>query len=613
MDADALLEGLTEAQAAAVTSDGAPLVILAGAGSGKTRVLTRRIAWRAATGSADPRHVLALTFTRKAAGELRQRIALLGVRDQVAAGTFHATAFTQLRRYWADSGQQPPKLIDRKVGFLGEVLPKARDAGAKLIDVATEIEWAKARMIGPQDYEVAAVAAGRSSVFSHSTMAGYFQVYEREKSSRRVVDFDDLLLRCLFLLREDKVFSTTRRWFFRHLFVDEFQDVNPLQAALLAAWRGESDDLCVVGDEKQSIYGWNGADPSILTTFCDREPQATVVHLEDNFRSTAQILTVAQSLLDGGGIRNELVAHRQQGRLPTVRAFESERAEALGIARAVRDSRPPGTSWSRIAVLARTNAQLVLIEQALVDAEVPCRVRGGAFLRNPDIQHVLERMHRSGGLLQSHLTDLAVQIQDLEGVEGPEAERAALLAELVRLGHEQLTFDPRSTVESFLQWLAISLSGESGRAADAVELSTFHAAKGLEWPVVFLIGLEDGLVPMGSTSDPASLAEERRLLYVAITRAEDELHCSWARQRTFGTHTVPRRPSPWLIDLRAACVALAEGLSSADLRDRIAEERRRLRADAGGRDTSRSNVTVGLGADPAVLNALKEWRSNAAR
>jgi DNA helicase-2/ATP-dependent DNA helicase PcrA len=615
MDADALLEGLTEAQAAAVTSDGAPLVILAGAGSGKTRVLTRRIAWRSATGSADPRHVLALTFTRKAAGELRQRLGGLGVRDAVAAGTFHAVAYAQLRQRWADSGETPPTLLDRKVGFVGRLLGPRSDAAVQVVDLVAEIEWAKARMVGPDRYEVAALAAGRTPPISPSAMASLYERYETEKRRRGVVDFDDLLLRCVAALRDDTAFAASQRWRFRHLFVDEYQDVNPVQAALLAGWRGEGNDLCVVGDPNQAIYSWNGADPSYLAELTVREPGATVVRLDDNFRSTPQVLATASAVLAGGGVRSELRPHRADGPVPTIRAFATDRDEARGVARSVRGRHRPGTPWSRLAVLARTNAQLVLVQEAFREAGIPFRVRGGgAFLQQPEVRTALDALRRAGGPLATRMIDLEVAARTgADEVEGPAAERRAVLAELVRLAREHLAIDGNATVEHFLVWLTTALGNDvADTRRDAVDLATFHAAKGLEWPVVHLIGLEHGLVPIGHAKTDGGVDEERRLLYVAVTRAEEELHCSWARERTFGQRSIPRKPSPWLDDIEAARSALGAG-TGVDLRDRIAAERRRLRADDGGRDPGRSNITVGLGADPAVLNALKEWRSAAAR
>jgi DNA helicase-2/ATP-dependent DNA helicase PcrA len=616
MEADALLEGLTEAQARAVTSDGAPLCILAGAGSGKTRVLTRRIAWRTATGSADPRHVLALTFTRKAAGELRSRLGGLGVRDGVAAGTFHAVAYAQLRQRWADTGQAPPQLLDRKVPFLAKLVgPSSRDAAVQPVDLVAEIEWAKARMVSPSQYEAAALAAGRTPPIAPSAMATLYERYETEKHRRGMVDFDDLLLRCAGALQEDTAFAAAQRWRFRHLFVDEYQDVNPTQAALLAGWRGDGNDLCVVGDPNQAIYSWNGADPSFLTDFVGREPGATVVPLDDNFRSSPQVLAVASAVLAGGGVRSELRPHRADGPLPAVRAYATDRDEARGVARAVRGRKRPGSPWSRIAVLARTNAQMALLEEAMREAGVPFRVRGGgAFLQRPEVRAALDGLRRAGGSLAPRLADLDIDVRKPDDGNVRTADRRAVLGELVRLGRELLAVDANATVDAFLAWLTTALGNDAGDTRhDAVDLATFHAAKGLEWPVVFLVGLERGLVPIGHAKTDPGVDEERRLLYVAVTRAEEELHCSWAKERTFGSRSVPRQPSPWLDDIQAARAALAGGGTPADMRDRVAEERRKLRTMDGGRSGRRPNVTVGVNADPEVLDALKAWRSAAAR
>jgi DNA helicase-2/ATP-dependent DNA helicase PcrA len=467
-------------------------------------------------------------------------------------------------------------------------------------------------MVGPASYEAAALAAGRNPPLSVSAMAALYERYEQEKRRRGLVDFDDLLLLCAQALRDDTAFAAAQRWRLRHLFVDEFQDVNPTQAALLAGWRGDGDDLCVVGDPNQAIYSWNGADPSYLTDFARREPGATIVRLEDNFRSSPQVLTVAASVLAGGGVRSALRPHRGDGPLPSVRAYASDRDEARGIARAVRGKHRPGTSWSRLAVLARTNAQTVLLEEAFREAGIPFRVRGGgAFLQQPEVKTALDGLRRAGGNLVVRLVDLELETDGGSDDDGPAADRRAVLAELVRLGREHLAVDPNATVDGFLAWLTTAVGTDAGDTrADAVDLATFHAAKGLEWPVVFIAGLERGLVPIGHAKTDPGIDEERRLLYVAVTRAEEELHCSWARERTFGSRTVPRQPSPWLDDIQAARAALAGGASPTDLRDRVAAERRKLRSTSGGR---RTNVTVGLDADPGVLTALKAWRSAAAK
>ncbi|MDQ2826085.1 MAG: ATP-dependent helicase, partial [Actinomycetota bacterium] len=324
-----LLAGLTPTQLEAVTTSGQPLCILAGAGSGKTRVLTRRIAWRVAQGNALADHVVALTFTRRAADELSGRLVALGVRDQVAAGTFHALAYAQLRRRWADTGQRPPTLVDRKLRLLLPLLPHRRKAGEPgAAEVATEIEWAQARMVSPAGYEAAVAAAGRKPPLPAPTVALLYERYQEAKRTKAVVDFDDLLLLCAQALETDPDFAATQRWRFRHLFVDEFQDVNPLQFRLLEAWRGGRDDLCVVGDPRQAVYSWNGADPRYLTAFGRRFEGATVVHLDENHRSSPQVVAVANAVLEGARDAHPLRATAADGPLPTVTAYADEADEA---------------------------------------------------------------------------------------------------------------------------------------------------------------------------------------------------------------------------------------------------------------------------------------------
>ena len=598
IDTTRLLEGLTDRQLAAVTTTGAPVCILAGAGSGKTRVLTRRIAYRIATGTADPRHVLALTFTRKAATELGRRLEALGVRGHVTAGTFHALAYAQLRQRWADGHQIPPTLLERKVGLLARLHPGGRGAGASKAqpaDLAGEIEWAKARMVAPEGYEAEVTRVQRTTPLVPAAMADLYRRYEEEKRRRGLVDFDDLLVDLARAMATDADFAASQRWRFRHLFVDEYQDVNPVQARLLAGWRGAGDDLCVVGDCNQAIYSWNGADPDQLRHFAAREPRATVVVLDDNFRSSPQILAVAGALVARGpGASGQLRARRGDGPLPSVRTYEREVDEARAIARAVRDRHAPGSRWSQAAVLTRTNAQLVAFEAAFRAAGIPVRVRGGgAFLERPEVKEALAHLGRPDAPLGPGLADVAAATGEQPVDAGaPAEERRAVVDELVRLGREFTALESEPTVAGFKAWLAAGLRSEApAAAADAVELATFHAAKGLEWPVVFLAGLERGLVPISHATSEEAQAEERRLLYVAVTRAERELHCSWARQRTFGARALRRQPSPWLEEISAARAALAgnDRPGSAAWRSRLAEERARLRSGQVGR-SGRSRV-----------------------
>ena len=603
-----LLGGLTPAQLEAVTTDGQPLCILAGAGSGKTRVLTRRIAWRVSQGSALASHVLALTFTRRAADELSSRLAGLGVRDQVAAGTFHAIAYAQLRRRWADSGERPPALLDRKTRVLGRLLPARRspsDPGP--LEVAGEIEWAQARMVSPAGYADSVLAAGRKPPMPAAAVAAIYERYQQEKTRQHLVDFDDLLLECARAMETDPAFAATQRWRFRHLFVDEFQDVNPLQFRLLEAWRDTRDDLCVVGDPRQAIYSWNGADPQYLTDFAGRFSGATVVHLDENHRSSPQVVAVANAVLDGIG-GHPLRAPGADGPLPTVTAYASDGEEARSVVRALRRRGGPGR-WSDLAVLARTHAQLVVFEDLLKTAGIPYRLRGAsAFLDHPAVREAIAGLRRRPGApLASSLPDL-----DAAAIEAAEVgERGADLDVLARQAREFLALDHGGSVGGFVAWLTARLAREEpALRGQTVDLATIHAAKGLEWPVVFVVGFEQGLLPIGHATTPEARAEERRLLYVAVTRAERELHFSWAERRTFGSGTMSRSPSPWLGDVEDAIAAL-EGAAVPDddgWRSGVAEGRARLRSSSGGRRAPRA----GERADPKVLQALRSWRASTA-
>jgi DNA helicase-2/ATP-dependent DNA helicase PcrA len=602
-----LLGGLTPAQLEAVTTEGQPLCILAGAGSGKTRVLTRRIAWRATEGTALASHVLALTFTRRAADELSSRLAGLGVRDQVAAGTFHAIAYAQLRRRWADTGERPPALLDRKTRLLGRLLPARRspsDPGP--LEIAGEIEWAQARMVSPAGYADAVLAAGRKPPMSAAAVAAVYERFQQEKRRQHLVDFDDLLLECARALETDPSFAATQRWRFRHLFVDEFQDVNPLQFRLLEAWRDGRDDLCVVGDPRQAIYSWNGADPRYLTDFASRFAGATVVHLDENHRSSPQVVAVANSVLDGIG-GHPLWAPGADGPLPTVTAYASDGEEARSVVRALRRRGGPGR-WSDLAVLARTHAQLVVFEDLLKTAGIPYRLRGAsAFLDQPAVREAIAGLRRrSGAPLATSLPDL-----DAAAIEAAEVgERGADLDILARQAREFLAVDPGGSVGGFVAWLTARLAREEpALRGQAVDLATSHAAKGLEWPVVFVVGFEQGLLPIGHATTPEARAEERRLLYVAVTRAERELHFSWAERRTFGSGTMSRSPSPWLDAVETAVRSLA-GASEPDgdrWRTGVAEGRAQLRSGSG-----RRAPRAGERADPHVLQALRSWRASTA-
>ena len=601
-ETDRLLRGMNEHQVAAVLSDASPLRILAGAGSGKTRVLTHRIAHRSEAGTLDPSRVLAVTFTRKAAGELRERLGRLGLRDGVHAGTFHAIAYAQLRQRWEERGITPPELLDRKCAIVARLLPGRgrKDDRSTPLDVVAEIEWAAARRITPQDYEREATRAHRRPPVPLGTVATVYDDFTQLKRRRRLVDFDDILRLAARDLEADPVYAAARRWRFRHIFVDEFQDVNPLQFHLLQQWLGPDSDTCIVGDPNQAIYAWNGADAGYLIDFDRYFPGGSTVTLEDNYRSTPQILAVANGVLQQGpNVAIRLRPHRPAGAVPTVRALPDDTAEARAVARACRDGHRPGVPWSAQAVLVRTNAQTALIAEAMSAAGVPHRVRGsGRLLEQPEVTDALQVLRRSASL-EIGLADLEHDLGDRSRLT---EERAANVTEVVRLGREYLALEPAGDTAAFLAWLSTTLRDEDRGGGDAVDIVTFHAAKGLEWPVVHIAGLEEGYVPIHHAETDADVDEERRLLYVALTRARDELHCTWARSRTFGSRTMNRSPSMWVDSIETTLGVAPTELSRAQGAERARSARRSVR-----------RAPAAEGPELELFEALRSWRRDQAR
>jgi DNA helicase-2/ATP-dependent DNA helicase PcrA len=565
----ALLRGLTPSQRAAVCSEAAPLCVLAGAGSGKTRVLTRRLARRLFDGSASAEHTLVLTFTRKASRELRQRLWHLDVPGRPWAGTFHAAAYAQLRRHWADAGLRPPAVLDDPRRLLRRLLDRPGTVTSEAVTsdaitseavaseavtseavggILAEIQWAQARLLTPATYPAAARAAGRRTPLPPDEVAALYGRYEEAKRRHGLIDLNDLLTRGAELMERDTAVAAAARWRIRHLFVDEFQDVNPAQWRLLRAWLGERTDLFVVGDPRQAVYGWNGADPSLLDRLPELLPGTAVLRLDANHRSSPQVIAAARAVLDptaGDGPTDD-GGGRPDGPAPTVTGYDDDGAEAEAVARWLRRMHRPGRPWSHLAVLARTNARLAPMASALGRAGIPFRTgpAPGATARRELVAHL--RAGPTTRTLRSALADLSIP-----GI--PPA--------LARLADEHAIEEPGSTVGAFLAWLAATVGdaapSEADADADAVELSTFHRAKGLEWPVVALIGLEDGLVPISYATTPPARAEERRLLYVAITRAEEELWCSWAGLRQTAGRSWHCRPSPFLAPIDASAQAAA--------------------------------------------------------
>ncbi|MDQ6614032.1 MAG: ATP-dependent DNA helicase UvrD2 [Actinomycetota bacterium] len=641
MDTASLLSDLTPAQRRAVETDASPLCILAGAGSGKTRVLTRRIAYRLATATADPGHVLALTFTRRAAGELGDRLRSLGVRQRLTAGTFHAVAYAQLRRYWADRGEPPPQLLDRKTRLLVRLVAGRPDvARAPLPELAAEIEWASARLISPERYPAEADAARRRPPVPAEAMASLLARYQSEKVRRRLADFDDLLARCAHALQHDPAFAAVQRWRWRHVFVDEFQDVNPLQYRLLSAWLGGQHDVCVVGDPNQAVYGWNGADPTLLTRLSQLWPTTEVIHLDHNHRCTPQVVAAAAYVLGSSGAR--LRSSRADGPPAAVRAYPDDAAEAHGVVAELRQRHAAGVPWTQMAILVRTNAQVRGFEVACRAAQLPYRLAGARpLLDDPEIQALLadvgRRRTQPFELVAADLAQLArapeegaqgdVAIGDADvgggtgaggsgtaggtgGGAGPEAAARTLSG----LASDFRRMENRPTVDDFLNWLGPATSRDRvDEGPPGVTISTFHRAKGLEWQAVWVTGLEEGLVPIVHAQTGEADNEERRLLYVALTRAGEELHMSWARERTFGDRPIPRHPSAWLAGIAGPGTGGERPAITPDgeWRERLTAQRDRLaecRRPASG--LRRGQMAA---ADPAVIAALRAWRAGAAR
>ncbi|MGB8227846.1 MAG: ATP-dependent helicase [Pseudonocardiaceae bacterium] len=560
-----LLDGLDDEQRAAVCAPRGPVCVLAGAGTGKTRTITRRIAQLVRTGHVAPGQVLAVTFTARAAGEMRTRLRDLGVSG-VQARTFHAAALRQLRYFWPQVvGDQPWPLLEHKLRLVGQAAQRAgANAGADdLRDFAGDIEWAKASLVTAADYPAAVTAVHRATPVPPAQIAAIYARYEELKNRNRVLDFDDLLLHTVAALEEHSAVAQEFRDRYRCFVVDEYQDVTPLQQRMLDAWLGARDDLTVVGDANQTIYSFAGAAPRFLLGFSRRFPGAVTVRLHRDYRSTPQVVSLANRLISAApgrpaGARLQLTGQQPAGPQPSFAEHDDEPAEANAVADAIAELLRGSTPAAEIAVLYRVNAQSEAYEQALDARGIPFQVRGGErFFQRPEVRTAIRGLRAAaagpsprppagessvelGRTVRAVLTRYGLTQQPPAGSAA--RSRWESLRALAELADDLAASTPDADLGQLVAELGARSDAAHPPTVQGVTLASLHSAKGLEWDAVFLIGLVDGTLPIQyAEGDQAALEEERRLLYVGVTRARRRLALSWALSRSAGGRRSRRR------------------------------------------------------------------------
>ncbi|WP_309131652.1 ATP-dependent DNA helicase UvrD2 [Brevibacterium sp.] len=558
--AQALLDALDAEQREVATHFTSPVVVLAGAGTGKTRAMTHRIAYGIATGVFPANQVLALTFTAKAAGEMRSRLRSLGV-PAVQARTFHSAALRQLRFFWDRfAGGDFPRVIENKTGVIASVLQSLGIETSREMnrDVAAELEYAAASLLGVEDYAIKAQSRDLPGQLGVDDMVRIFEAYSEAKTRGRLLDFEDVLLVLDGVLAEYPDIAAQVREQYRHFVVDEFQDVSPLQFDLLSRWLGPRDNLCVVGDPAQTIYSFAGADSSLLLSMTQAMPTATTIQLVRNYRSSKSIVATANSLLrHTSRAALTLQTDNPSGRAPAMVEYPTDEAEAAGVVKAIAAEIHAGRRPRNIAVLFRTNGQSPAYEQALTKAGIPYVLRGGErfFARKEVKEAVLmlkaARVTSAGRPLPEVVAEVLVSLGYSRNPPGAGAARQKWesLKALVDLAEtHQSASELPVPLDVFLADLADRAEHQFAPDIEGVTLASFHAAKGLEWDSVHLVGLSEGLLPISYAQTPQTIAEERRLFYVAITRAGRELSMSWSLAR-HDSKQKPRKPSRFLSEL----------------------------------------------------------------
>jgi DNA helicase-2/ATP-dependent DNA helicase PcrA len=627
---EAVLAALDPEQREVALATRGPVCVIAGAGTGKTRAIAHRVAYAVRTGVVNPGHVLAVTFTTRAAGELRGRLRQLdglggSGLSQVAARTFHSAALRQLVHFWPMTvGGRPPAVLDSKVSLLAEAARAARvpATGPELRDLATEVEWAKVLQVRPEDYAAVAAGHARTPPVGHEAAGRVFAAYERLRRDRHLVDFESVLELTAAILAGHPAAGAEMRDRYRYFVVDEFQDVNPLQKLLLDVWAGDRDDVCVVGDPRQTIYSFTGATSGYLTGFAAEYPHATVVKLVRNYRSTPEVVDCANRLAKGRAGRGSggragaeqgvggpaLVAQRASGPPAEFTEYADEAAEAAAVAARARQWMDSGLPPRDMAVLVRINAQTERFERAFADAGVPCQVRGAErFFDRAEVRQATGLLRaaaksarapdESGGSGSAEYAVAEVR-HVLAGIgltreppsgRGAARDRWESLAALAQLAEDHCAASPGASLADVVAELARRAAADRAPQVEGVTVASLHAAKGLEWDVVFLPGLTEGNLPIVHAGSDEAVAEERRLLYVGVTRARHQVLLSWPLARLPGGRR-NRTPSRFLDGLRPGW-----------------REARTSRAKPAASHYQFAD------ADPALVEALREWRRGVAR
>ncbi|WP_314621033.1 ATP-dependent DNA helicase UvrD2 [Streptomyces stackebrandtii] len=646
--ADAVLDGLDPEQREVALALSGPVCVLAGAGTGKTRAITHRIAYGVRAGILQPASVLAVTFTNRAAGEMRGRLRQLGAGG-VQARTFHSAALRQLQFFWPKAvGGDMPRLLERKIQLVADAAARCRirlDRN-ELRDVTGEIEWAKVTQTVPADYPAAVAKSVRDAPRDPAEISQIYALYEQLKRDRSVIDFEDVLLLTVGILQDRHDIAEQIRRQYQHFVVDEYQDVSPLQQRLLDLWLGDRDNLCVVGDASQTIYSFTGATPDHLLNFRNRHPNATVVKLVRDYRSTPQVVHLANGLLSQASGRAaehrlELISQRDPGPEPAYTEYADEPAEAEGTARRIRDLVAAGVPAGEIAVLYRINAQSEVYEQALADAGVPYQLRGAErFFERQEVREAgiaLRGAARAGGndSLLDDADDLPSQVRAVLSTKGwtskPPSGSGAVrdrwesLAALVRLAEDFARAKSGATLSDLVAELDERAAAQHAPTVQGVTLASLHAAKGLEWDAVFLVGLTEGMMPITYAKTDEQVEEERRLLYVGVTRARLHLSLSWALSRAPGGRA-SRRPTRFLKGLRPGSGSLGSlaAAGAGGIERGIAGGRRKPRGPVLCRVCGATLTEAGAmklmrcedcpsDMDEALYERLRDWRAEQAR